>query len=211
MNVGIWRGAANSIASVGNCLNLGSYSDMVFAVSAAGLGSQTERMRITSGGNVCIGITSGSGALNIQYDGNTINAITTRPINSYSAAAVNFLNISGTSVGYILATAAATAYVTTSDYRLKQDLKQYNGLDLVNSIKTYDYEWKIDNSRAYGVLAHELQEVIPYAVYGEKDGKEMQGVDYSKLTPINTKAIQELYFLIQEQQQQIEELKLKIK
>ena len=150
------------------------------------------RMTITSGGNVCINTTSGSGALNVQYDGNAINAITTRPINSYSAAAVNFLNISGTSVGYILATAAATSYVTTSDYRLKQDLKQYNGLDLVNSIKTYDYEWKIDNSRAYGVIAHELKEIIPYAVHGEKDGKEMQGVDYSKLVPVLVKAIQEL-------------------
>jgi len=158
----------------------------------------TERMRITSSGNVCIGTTSGGGAFNVQYDGNTTNAITTRPINSYSAAAVNFLNISGTSVGYILATAAATAYVTTSDYRLKQDLKQYDGLSLINLIKTYDYEWKIDNSRAYGVLAHELQEVVPYAVYGEKDeideegNAKMQGVDYSKLVPILVKSIQEL-------------------
>ena len=44
----------------------------------------------------------------------------------------------------------------------------------------------------YGVLAHELQEILPYAVTGEKDGKEMQGVDYSKLVPVLVKAIQEL-------------------
>ena len=169
-----------------------AYRALNFSTSAG------TNMTITTAGSVCIGTTSGIGVLNVQYDGNTINAITTRPINSYSAAAVNFLNISGTSVGYIIANASATAYVTTSDYRLKQDLKQYNGLDLVNSIKTYDYEWKIDNSRAFGVMAHELKEIIPYAVYGEKDGKEMQGVDYSKIVPILVKAIQELSAEIEE-------------
>ena len=65
-------------------------------------------------------------------------------------------------------------------------------VDLVSAIKTYDYEWKLNNSRMYGVLAHELAEVIPYAVNGEKDAKEMQQVDYSKLVPILVKAIQEL-------------------
>ena len=49
-----------------------------------------------------------------------------------------------------------------------------------------------------GVLAHELQEVVPYAVTGEKDEVDnkgnikIQNVDYSKLTPILIKAIQEL-------------------
>ena len=43
-----------------------------------------------------------------------------------------------------------------------------------------------------GVLAHELQEVIPYAVTGIKDGKDMQGVDYSKIVPVMVQAIQEL-------------------
>jgi len=50
----------------------------------------------------------------------------------------------------------------------------------------------------YGVLAHELQQVIPYAVIGEKDEIDEndnlipQGVDYSKIVPILVKAIQEL-------------------
>jgi hypothetical protein len=44
----------------------------------------------------------------------------------------------------------------------------------------------------YGVVAHELKEILPYAVTGEKDDKEMQSVDYSKLVPIMLKAIQEL-------------------
>ena len=41
-------------------------------------------------------------------------------------------------------------------------------------------------------MAHELQDVLPYAVTGEKDAEEMQGVDYSKIVPLLVKSIQEL-------------------
>ena len=68
----------------------------------------------------------------------------------------------------------------------------------------YDYKWKSGNDRSYGAMAHELQEIIPYAVSGEKDGEDMQGVDYSKVVPLLVKSIQE-------QQKQIEELKQIIK
>lgn len=94
-------------------------------------------------------------------------------------------------VGTIISTNSSTTYNTTSDYRLKEDLKDFNGLDLIKSMKTYDFKWKADNSRMYGVMAHELADVLPYAVYGDKDGEYMQGVDYSKLTPVLVKAIQE--------------------
>ena len=50
VNVGLWRGAANNPTSDGNFLNLGGYDGIVFAASAAAIGSQTERMRLTSGG-----------------------------------------------------------------------------------------------------------------------------------------------------------------
>ena len=120
----------------------------------------------------------------------------------------------GTTIGFIGAVANSNSinYSTTSDYRLKTDLHDYSGLNLVNKIKTYDYAWKSDNSRMYGVMAHELQEVVPYAVSGEKDaidkaGKILpQAVDYSKLTPILVKAIQEQDLKLKEQQLQIEAL-----
>jgi hypothetical protein len=43
-----------------------------------------------------------------------------------------------------------------------------------------------------GVLAHELAEILPYAVSGVKDGERMQGVDYSKIVPVMVQAIKEL-------------------
>jgi hypothetical protein len=101
-------------------------------------------------------------------------------------------------VGQIYTDGSSTVYATSSDYRLKQDFKDFNGLDLVSSIKTYDYEWKSNKKRAFGLLAHELKEIIPYAVVGEKDALNEdgsinpQGVDYSMLVPMLVKAIQEL-------------------
>ena len=62
---------------------------------------------------------------------------------------------------------------------------------------------KDTEQRDYGFVAHELQEVMPNLVTGEKDGEEMQSVDYSKLTPVLLKAIQEL-------KQEIETLKAQI-
>jgi hypothetical protein len=119
---------------------------------------------------------------------------------------------STTTVGSISVNGSATAFNTSSDYRLKEDLKQYNGLDLVSKIKTYDFAWKNDKSRNYGVIAHEVADVIPYVVIGEKDAINEdgtilpQGVDYSKLVPILVKAIQELNQKVNDQQQTINSL-----
>ena len=85
-----------------------------------------------------------------------------------------------------------TSFNTSSDYRLKEDLKEINGLEKICAIKVYNFKFKKSKYRMDGVLAHELQEIIPYAVIGEKDAKEMQSVDYSKIVPALIKSIQEL-------------------
>ncbi len=77
---------------------------------------------------------------------------------------------------------------------------------MINRLKTYDFAWKTDDSRMYGFMAHELQDVLPYLVTGQKDAVDSNGniipqtLDYSKLTPILVKAIQE-------QEMQINQLK----
>jgi hypothetical protein len=160
--------------------------------------NNTERMRITSGGDVLIGATSifNDGKVCISADATRVT-IASKVSASTGAEHIRFINPNGV-VGYISTSGTVTTYSITSDYRLKQDLKDYKGLELISAIKTYDYEWKADNSRMYGVMAHELAEVLPYAVSGEKDeldkdgNPKMQGVDYSKIVPIIVKSIQEL-------------------
>jgi hypothetical protein len=99
---------------------------------------------------------------------------------------------STTQVGSITQNGTNTAYNVSSDYRLKKDLQDFAGLDMVSKIPVYDFKWKTDESRSYGVMAHELQEVLPQAVTGEKDAEKMQQVDYSKIVPLLVKSIQEL-------------------
>ena len=165
----------------------------------------TERMRITGDGYIIGGRTS-TGTYTSRFTAQVISGnfsyYSICDSTSTGVSHIGFENPNGL-VGQITTNSTSTSYNTSSDYRLKQDLKDYNGLDLVSKIKTYDYEWKTDNTRSYGVIAHELQEIIPQAVVGDKDGEMMQGVDYSKLVPILIKAIQE-------QQKQIDELKAKI-
>jgi hypothetical protein len=104
----------------------------------------------------------------------------------------------GNLVGSITSNTTNTQFNTSSYYSLKKYLKDFNALDILSNIKLYDFAWKLNDSRMYGVLAHELKETLSYAVVGEKDeldedGKiKPQGVDYSLLTPILAKAIQEL-------------------
>ena len=103
-----------------------------------------------------------------------------------------------TQVGYITTNGTDIFYANTSDYRLKEDLKSFDGMSLLEQIQVYDFKWKESDNRMYGVVAHELQEVVPQAVVGEKDEEKLQAVDYSKLVPVLIKSIQELEARVKE-------------
>ena len=73
-------------------------------------------------------------------------------------------------------TITATSYNATSDYRLKTDLKELEANDSVQNLRPLKYLKGGKND--IGLIAHELQEYFPELVKGEKDGKEMQSVNY---------------------------------
>ena len=159
-----------------------------------------------SGGNIYIGTTApiyGTSS-KMQFLFNGLNEF---GINFKSTAVnsipIHFTSSTGTQTGYIFQDATSVFLVSVSDYRLKEDLNSFSGLDLISKINVYDYKWKNQDKRSFGVMAHELQEIVPQAAFGEKDGERMQGVDYSTLVPILIQAIKE-------QQTQIEELKILI-
>jgi len=175
-------------------LYAGGTGNMVFANSS-------ERMRITSGGNVLVGTTSATPVSSNVIGINLSSGAQIQSSVDGRAVLLNRINDNGvtmefhrggTSVGNISVTTVSTTYNVTSDYRLKEDLQPINGLEIVNKIKVYDYKWKSEDSRMDGVLAHELAEVLPYAVTGVKDGEQMQSVDYSKIVPVMVQAIKEL-------------------
>jgi hypothetical protein len=148
-----------------------------------------------SGGNVYIGtnapIYGTSAKQQILFNGLTEFGMNFRST-AVNSIPIHFTSSTGTQVGYIFSDPTSVAYTSVSDYRLKEDLKTINGLDLISKINVYDYKWKVNKKRSFGVMAHELQEIIPQAVFGEKDAENMQSVDYSMLVPILIQAIKEL-------------------
>jgi hypothetical protein len=105
----------------------------------------------------------------------------------------------GAQVGTITTTASATAYNTSSDYRLKENVQpMQDALAKIAQLNPVTYTWKADGSDGQGFIAHELQAVVPDCVTGEKDAvdaegnPQYQGVDTSFLVATLVKAVQEL-------------------
>jgi hypothetical protein len=161
-----------------------------------------ERARIDSSGNLLVGTTSvpntsgTKGVALIINDGNS-GRVTIGKTVSGTESAMLFYH-SGTGVGSITYSDTATAYNTSSDYRLKNTIAPMtSALAKVAQLKPVTYKWNADGSDGQGFIAHELQTVIPDCVSGEKDALDTdgsikpQGVDYGKITPLLTAALQE--------------------
>ena len=105
---------------------------------------------------------------------------------------VRFYNGNGL-VGYIETNGSATTYHTSSDYRLKEnEVAISDGITRLKTLKPYRFNFKADSSKTIdGFFAHEVTPAVPEAISGEKDGTEMQSIDYSKLVPLLTAALQE--------------------
>ena len=153
--------------------------------------SFTQAMTLDSSGNLPVGTTTSTGRVAVQVAAN-------------GDPGVYFRNASGTNVGQIQVQSASTVYVTSSDYRLKENVTPMTGaLAAVAALKPCTYTWKESGEASQGFIAHELQEVCPDAVTGEKDAVnedgsiKPQGIDTSFLVATLTAAIQEQQAIIQ--------------
>jgi hypothetical protein len=167
----------------------------------------TERARIDSSGNVNINTTSNpvygstSARLNILKNTGQYSINSTTP-STGNEGHITFRNPNGI-VGEINTNGSSTSYVTSSDYRLKHDIQPMTGaLAKVAQLKPVTYKWNADDSQSQGFIAHELQEVVPECVTGEKDAvdaegnPQYQGIDTSFLVATLTAAIQEQQAII---------------
>lgn len=178
------------------------------------------RLAVDTSGNLLVGCTAipttpgniGAAFQNgISVAGSQTLTMRTNTTANYEAA--YFYNPNGL-VGYIRLSGSATLYSTSSDYRLKENVAPMTGaLEAVSKLKPCTYTWKADGSNGQGFIAHELAEICPDAVSGEKDQMfedgtiKPQAIDTSFLVATLVAAIQEQQALITQLQADVAALK----
>jgi len=189
-----------------------------------------EKIRVDSDGRTGFGTTTtGNGKLTVQETSSGSSAImalnnvgtansSTTPLvycqfngDSSVGTGTRFVTFANSNdfIGSITGAPSSVAYNTSSDRNLKENIVDASSqLDIIKAIQVREYDWKIDSHHDLGVIAQELYEVIPNVVTegieSDDNGRSMPWtVDYGRLTPYLIKAIQE-------QQEQIEQLKTEI-
>lgn len=184
---GMYLPAANTVAVSTNGSERARINSAGFLLlgATADVNASTTGFKVDPGGQMVVSRAAASGSLADFY----------RP----DDGVMQYFLRNNSIVGSISVATGATTYATSSDYRLKDDVRPLQGgLQTVEAISPKAYKWKENGQEASGFIAHELQAVVPDAVTGEKDavdadGKMIpQGVDASKLVPHLVAAIQEL-------------------
>jgi hypothetical protein len=168
---------------------------LTFGTSGVNSTDATEKMRISNVGRVTINTTivtdarctiagdSSHYALNLYADVLYSSAYRYQRFRSGGNIAGGIEGSNQTSV----------VYNTSSDYRMKKNIKPLeNGLERLSKLKPVKFDWKLNDESTEGFIAHEVQDIFPDAISGEKDGEDMQGMDYGRITPLLVAAIQEL-------------------
>ena len=189
----------------------------------------TDAIKIDNTGRTNVGTGNNLGATTLTVESDTGGSVRgPNPLavsNTRASAATDYSIIfyrAGNIVGSVQTSLSATSFVTSSDYRLKENVTPMSGATAQTKLlKPCNFDW-IAGGNVNGFIAHELAEVVPEAVTGTKDAMrdeeyevtpavlddegnettaavmgtrsvpDMQGIDQSKLVPLLTATIQEL-------------------
>jgi len=104
---------------------------------------------------------------------------------------------------------SAAGFYNSSDYRLKENIENLDNLVLDN-IRPVVYNLKNSGKEEFGFIAHEVQELFPSLVKGEKDGENFQTINYVGFIPILVKEIKDLKQKSKNQEEIIQKLNDKL-
>lgn len=178
---------STSVDSPGLSISGEGSIDQLLITTSAGIGNDTNQ---SSGGtNASGGWLDDAGFATFTRPGSCL--VLNETTSGNGAEDVLTFRRKGSTVASITVSNTTVAYNTGSDYRLKSNIKIISNIeDLIKNINPVIFNWGNSEEWSHGFIAHELQEIAPYAVFGEKDAvdedgnPEYQQVDYSKITPI---------------------------
>tara|TARA_B110000459_G_scaffold27492_1_gene27138 strand:+ start:555 stop:1685 length:1131 start_codon:yes stop_codon:yes gene_type:complete len=177
--------------------------------------SGTERLRIDDSGNLNIAKISSNiataghtfGTSGYQHSTRNGNLIHLNQLDADGYAIV--IMQAGATKGSVFVNSTGTTYNTTSDRRLKDNIKPISdATDKLMDMKPVTHTW-IDNPdepQVHGFIAQEMQEVVPEAVSGDAESDEMMSMDYGRITPVIVAALQDALNEIRELKTRIDEL-----
>jgi len=153
------------------------YRDIIFA---GGINNASELMRIKGEGEVGINTTNSGGKLNIAFTGADTSNFGIRYYPSSTATTVyidDFIDYQGQRMGFISGNTSSNtiAYNTSSDYRLKENVDYtWDATTRLKQLKPARFNWIRDESNTLvdGFLAHEVEDIVPESITGEKDATE---------------------------------------
>ena len=227
-SVGVWFGTngshwsgisgqrKNAASTWGTDLRFYTHEDAVADLTYA-----RERMRIDSAGNI---IQGNNGTHSWTANNNTLFAAGGIGVTSNSdwclqlagstTERIRFFTSAGGSatVGRIDVNTTGTTYSTTSDVRLKENIKTINdGTDKLMAMNPVTHGWKADPEAdpVHGFIAQEMMNIVPEAVSGDPEGEEMMSMDYGRITPVIVAALQDALKEIKELKTRINKLESK--
>jgi predicted acyltransferase (DUF342 family) len=194
------NGALTVTGGVGIALN----TFMGGTLNVAGVVSITNNTNSTAGNNGALTVTGGVGIGLNTFMGGTLNVagIVRMTNNTNSTSAITgALTVTG-GVGIALNTfmggtlnvagnCTAQTFTSGSDYRLKSNIELLLPSRTIDDLKPVEYDLS-GNIHDMGFIAHEVQEVLPFLVHGEKDGKNMQSLNYTGFIALLVKEVQDL-------------------
>lgn len=152
---------------------------VVYATSTSAL-TTSNNLFINGNGDVLVNATSlaFSPKFGVAADGSSYSTITQLDNTNTGIGSAQMIRFTwgGSSVGRIESTSTATSYLSGSDYRLKNNPQPLtNSGAFIDALKPQTWDWKSNDSRGVGFIAHEVQAVSPSSVSGQKDAVDEDG------------------------------------
>lgn len=184
------------VYGLGADMKIGNAVAYDLAFFTGGYANTNERMRITSTGNVGIGVNAPAEKLVIA------GIVTPRTDNAYTI---------GTSTARWSEVYAANGTIQTSDIRLKKNISLLDaGLSTVMAMRPVRYQWKdgSDRRQHVGLIAQEVRKLVPEVVTGDENTGKL-GMNYAELVSVLIRSLQQQQMKLKALNEQIEALSKK--